>query len=283
MAELAGRGLRLCRKTVRRLLRGMGFRRRRLVKSVTKAPSRDRDAQFRRIKWLRGDARRRGDPVISMDSKKKELLGPVFREGTVWSEGPAEVLDHALPSYGDGEVTPHGLYDVRRNVARVHLTGGPDTGQFAVHSLARWWREELRGAYPGAGRLVLLCDCGGSNASTSHRFKRRLWRFCREAGLSVEVAHYPVYCSKYNPIERRVFAHVERSLRGRTFADIGELAGAVGESRTRGAGGLPPLRVDCEVNGETFTVSRSRGGGLDGVPLERHRRLPEYNYRIDPA
>ncbi|MCG6157662.1 ISAzo13 family transposase [Rubinisphaera margarita] len=279
--KLARRGIRVCRKTIRKILRSLGFRSRRLVKSVTLSPSRDRDAQFRKISRLSKKYRRRGDPVFSLDSKRKEQLGRIYREGMVWADGPAQVLDHALPAYVEGEVTPHGLYDPSRHLAHVHITTGSDTGEFAVESLRRFWHKHAAEDYGQANSMLLLCDCGGSNSFRSHAFKSHLGELAAELKMSIRVAHLPVYCSKYNPIERRVFAHVERSFRGRIFGDGASVAQAVRETEL------------CEKSGLTITASvidteyvpvrqSRRKYDLSDLAITHDRHLPDYNYVIKP-
>lgn len=289
--RLAERGINVCRKVVKRLLRSLGFRERRLVKSVTLAPSRDRDAQFRKISCKRTKFRRRGDPVFSLDSKRKESLGNIYRDGTVRADGPAEVLDHDLPAYHDGEVTPHGIYDLARHTAHVHTTTGSDTGQFAVESLRRYWHEHAAEHYREAEAMLLLCDCGGSNSYRSKAFKHHLGELADETGLRIVVAHYPVHCSKYNPIERRVFAHVERSFRGRTFETAADVARAASEATTsidgeqrNGDSELPALEVTAEEIAEHFEpvrISKVKHD-LSELPITNDAKLPDYNYTIDP-
>lgn len=279
--ELAHRGIHVCRKTVRRILRSLGFRSRRLVKSVTLSPSRDRDAQFRKISRLRKKYRRRGDPVFSLDSKRKEQLGRIYREGMVWADGPAQVLDHALPAYVDGEVTPHGLYDPARHAAHLHMTTGSDTGEFAVESLRRFWHEHAAEHYAQAQAMLLLCDCGGSNSYRSHAFKHHLGELAAELKMSIRVAHLPVYCSKYNLIERRVFAHVERSFRGRIFSDAASVARAARETNLSQESGLT---ITASVITKEFTPARQsrRKYDLSDLALTHDRHLPDYNYVIKP-
>lgn len=279
-ARLAKKGISVCRKVVKRLLKDMGFAVRKLVKSQTKAPSRNRDAQFVHIAKCRSDASHQGYATLSVDTKKRQFLGPMYRPGTVIADREASVLDHALPSYSDGEVIPHGIYDVRRNAAHVNLNIGHDTNHFAVSSLKWYWSHIGRKHYPEQNRLLLLFDCGGSNSIHSREFKYRLWEWGRQADLTIEVAHYPVYCSKYNPIERRVFPHVEQALSGRTFADIDELAVATRQVETRGG-----LTTTAHVIDDTYKPRRETRRTLPTdckASINHNPKLPAYNYTISP-
>lgn len=156
---------------MKHLLGEMGFKTRRLAKSVTRAPSRNRDAQFQKIETVKRQHVEAGNPIFSVDSKKKESIGRMYRPGEVIANGPVNVLDHDLPSYAEADVTPHGIYDVQRNRLHMTLTAGSDTSEFACASLRRYWFGQGVKAYRDATSLLLLCDCGGSNSNRSKPFK----------------------------------------------------------------------------------------------------------------
>lgn len=277
-AKLLEKGFRVSRKVIRRLLESLGFKKRRLVKSMTKSPSRNRDEQFRKIHRLRKEFASRNQPQLSIDSKRKEELGPLQRAGTVIANQQADVLDHTLPGYAHGEVTPHGIYDPRRHAAHLNLNTGSDTGEFACASL-RWYWEHIGCTHdPQADSLLLLCDCGGSNSFRSDQFKYHLWRWAQAANLTIRVAHYPVYCSKYNPIERRFFPYVEQAWSGRTFATVDELAKATEDVTTRTG-----LTSSVHVIKEHYEpVRRSKTKHNESPCVIHDEDLPEYNYRILP-
>lgn len=278
VAKLAEQGLSVCRKVVKRLLTELGFAVRKLVKSQTKAPSRNRDAQFRHIQRQRRSARRAGRPIFSVDTKKRQWLGPMYRPGNVIANGPAAVLDHALPSYADGEVIPHGIYDVQHNQAHLNLNTGHDTNRFAVASLRWYWEHIGKERYSGKDRLLLLFDCGGSNSFRSREFKYRLWEWACEADLTIEVAHYPVYCSKYNPIERRVFPHVEQAWSGRTFATTDDVAAATRQVET--SGGLSTTAHIIDHDYKPVRRSRKTLPADCQACITHDDELPDYNYTI---
>jgi hypothetical protein len=175
--RLAELGTPASRHTVRQLMRkhGLGQRKVRQKKSLGAHP--DRDAQFQNIARLKADYQAEGDPVIRIDSKKKELIGNFAREGHTHTQAPADALDHDFPSAGEGKRIPHGIYDLARNEGYLHLNTSHDTSELCCDSIARWWERHGRQHYPNTRRLLLLCDGGGSNAANRHIFKEdRDWR-----------------------------------------------------------------------------------------------------------
>ena len=246
---------------------------------MTKAPSRNRDAQFDIIDGLRKQFRRTKDAIFSVDSKKKELLGNVYRPGEILADGPVEVLDHALPSYAEAEVITHGIYAPQRNVAHMNLNTGHDTGAFACHSLQWFWEHIGQRLFPSADRILLLFDCGGSNSNKSSTLKWHLGRVSAAIGLPIQVAHYPVYCSKYNPIERRVFPWIERAYSGQIFTRLKEMIDAI-VTRARTSTGLETTGHIIE---KSFSpASKKALRRMKDPPVNYPLDLPEYNYRLTP-
>jgi hypothetical protein len=202
------------KNNVARLLFNDGFRRRKPQKKRTMGQHADRNAQFEKIAELKQSYLAAGHPVISMDTKKKELLGNFYREGVTDAVQPTIVNDHDFTSAGSGTVIPHGIYDVAKNEASVHLNCSKDTSELACESIELWFNEQGRSDYPDAKELLVLCDGGGSNSSRHYIFKEDLQALANRLGLKIRICHYPPYCSKYNPIEHRVFPHVSRACKG---------------------------------------------------------------------
>ena len=218
--QLDERGTPVSNDTVRGLLKSYGFSRRQAEKTKIMGAVEFRNEQFENIASLQTRYLAAGNPVISMDTKKKEHLGELFRPGRVWANGPNAVFDHDFPSYAEGVVIPHGLYDVGRDVGHITLGVSHDTGQFACDSVRLWWRRHGQRAYPDATSILMLCDGGGSNNCRHHIFKEDLQRLANAIGLPIRVAHYPTHCSKYNPIEHRLFPHVTRAWSGVVFRSL---------------------------------------------------------------
>ncbi len=202
------------KRVVSDLLWEHGYRRRKAQKKKTMGQHADRNAQFEKIAKLKQDYLEAGLPVISIDTKKKELLGNFSRAGVTDAEHPVIVNDHDFASQGHGTLIPHGIYDVAKNRGHLHLNTSHDTTELACDSIELWWREQGRHDYPQAMKLLVLCDGGGSNSASKYVFKEDLQALATRLGLEIRVAHYPPYCSKYNPIEHRLFPHVTRACQG---------------------------------------------------------------------
>jgi hypothetical protein len=216
--RLAALGTPASRRVVAWLLHRHGFRRRRAVKKRTMGRHPDRNAQFENLARLKHEYLKAGLPVVSIDTKKKELLGDFYRDGVIDTQEPIVVNDHDFRSQGQGTLIPHGIYDVGKNQGYLHLNTSHDTTELACDSLAAWWHAQGHQEYAGAQKLLVLCDGGGSNSAATYIFKEDLQALANRLGLEIRVAHYPPYCSKYNPIEHRLFPHVSRACRGVIFA-----------------------------------------------------------------
>ena len=214
-------GTAVSRDVVSQLLKKHGYQRRKALKKKTMGPRHpDRNAQFENIAGLKKKYLKAGLPVISMDTKKKELMGDFYRDGVIDTQARIEVNDHDFARMGSGTVIPHGIYDVGRNEGFVHLNTSHDTSELACDSIAAWWENHGRASYPRAKKLLVLCDGGGSNSASRYVFKEQLQELATRLGLEIRVAHYPRYCSKYNPIEHRLFPHVTRACRGVIFGTL---------------------------------------------------------------
>lgn len=212
-AAMDSAGAPVSRHIVRQLLSRLGFVKRKASKTLAMGSSPDRNAQFENIARLKREYRKRGQPVISIDTKKKELLGNFAPPGRLYTREPVRVFDHDFGGQARGVAIPHGVYDLKHNRGHVTLGVSHDTSEFAADSLLLWWDQDGRRLYPQARRLLVLCDGGGSNGCT-YLFKSALQRVADVARLEIRVAHYPPYTSKYNAIEHRLFPHLTRACHG---------------------------------------------------------------------
>jgi hypothetical protein len=220
-----------------------------------------------------------GLPVLSMDTKKKELLGNFYRDGKIDTQETIETNDHDFGSAGSGTVIPHGLYDVGRNKAFVHLNTSHDTSELACDSLAAWWDQEGRFDYPRAKKLLVLCDGGGSNSATMYLFKEDLQKLANRLGIEIRVAHYPPYCSKYNPIEHRMFPHVTRACQGVIFESV-ELVKELMEKASTSTG----LRVTVDILDKAYETGRKYADGFKkDMKIVFDEIMPKWNYRAVPS
>jgi len=267
------------RHVVSQLLRKHGYRRRKAVKKKTMGPRhKDRNAQFENIARLKKEYLKAGLPIISVDTKKKELLGDFYRDGTIDTQETIEVNDHDFSSAGAGVVIPHGIYDVKRNRGFVHLNTSHDTSELACDSIAAWWEEEGRAAYPRARKLLVLCDGGGSNSATRYIFKEELQKLANRLGLEIRVAHYPPYCSKYNPIEHRLFPHVTRACRGVIFQTLETVKFYMSKTET-----TTGLKVKVSILEKVYETGRKCAAGFKKtMKIVFDKFLPKWNYRAVP-
>ena len=212
--------IQVSKNVVRQLLKKHGYRRRKAQKKRTMKQAAHRNEQFENIARLKAEYEAAGNPIISLDTKKKEDLGNFYREGQLYTQEELHVYDHDFKSFAEGVVIPHGLYDMRRNIGYVHLGTSHDTSEFACDSFRYWWYTYGQKDYPQAPSILVLCDGGGSNSARQYLFKQDLQALADEIGVEIRIAHYPPYCSKYNPIEHRLFPHVTRACQGVVFAGM---------------------------------------------------------------
>ena len=214
-AELSALGIRVSRKTVAKLLKQMNFSLRTNKKKVSNGSPPTRDAQFANITQLRERFSRRGNPILSVDTKKKELVGHFKNPGRVWAQKSDAVNDHDFRSMADGVAIPYGIYDLQSTRGTVYVGTSYDTSQFAVECIEKWWRSEGQKRFPGRKHLLVVADTGGSNGATRRAWKHGIQhKLCNEHGLDVTVAHYPPGASKWNPIEHRLFSEISKELGG---------------------------------------------------------------------
>jgi hypothetical protein len=276
---LAEQGTPVSEPVVRQLLEEQGYGRRQAQKSAAMGEHPDRDAQFRNIARLRAEYLASPDPLLSIDTKKRELLGNFYRKGKLYTTEPLRVFDPDFPSFADGVVIPHGLYDLKKNRGYVNLGTSHDTSEFACDSLGQWWSDLGRKAYPDAHSLLLLCDGGGSNNAAHWLFKEDLQRLVDWMGVEVRVAHYPPYASKYNPIEHQLFPHLTRACQGVILRNVGVVKQLLEKART-----ATGLRVVVQVLDKVYQTGRKYTEGFkENNRIRFDTFLPKWNYRVVPA
>lgn len=271
--ELAGLGTPVSPDTVSVLLDEFDFVKRQAQRRLALGSYPQRDEQFRQIAQLKEEYLDSPNPILSIDTKKKEHLGNYFRPGRVYGTGPIPTLDHDF--YKKGQIAiPHGVYDLKRNVGYLTLGTTHDTSEFICESLWYWWHQSLSRVYPQADSLLLLCDAGGSNSYRHYIFKQDLQGVAERMGIPIRVAHYPPYCSKYNPIEHRMFPHVTRACQGIIFHALETARHFMGRARTRTG-----FRVLARILDKPFALKRAVSDGfLEMFPIQFAKRLPDLNY-----
>lgn len=237
-----------------------------------------RNEQFLLIGSMKQYYLSRGYTVLSVDVKKKEWLGPFFRSGKIWSDKPLNCYDHDFNSFATGKVTPHGIYDLGRKEGYLTLGQGADTAEFNVACLRQYWENQGGQNHQAGTPILLLLDGGGSNGSRNRMFKQELQDWADDAHLNIRVAHYPPYCSKYNPIEHRLFPLITQAWKGvmldstQTMMDLIEIRIAKVKEK---------MKIVVEEMKQTFEKGiRVFDDYLDRCQIKFDPRNPKWNYRI---
>ncbi|WP_238426872.1 ISAzo13 family transposase [Streptomyces adustus] len=279
-AELTRQGHRVSADTVAGLLREEGFSLQANAKTIEGTQHPDRDAQFRYLNEQARDHRDAGDPVISVDTKKKELIGEYKNAGREWRPAgqPVRVNTHDFPGQAEKAI-PYGIYDMEANTGWVTIGTDHDTAAFAVASIKRWWRVRGRHDYPFARRLLITADGGGSNGYRTRGWKTHLADLAAETGLEITVCHLPPGTSKWNKIEHRLFSHITMNWRGRPLTSHEVMLRAISATTSRTG-----LTVHAELDsGEYPTGIRVSDQAIAALPITRHRFHGDWNYTVHPA
>jgi hypothetical protein len=279
-AELSSVGIEVSDRTVAKLLKKMDFSLRVNHKKLSRAAPPERDAQFARIAALRERCAAQGLPLISIDTKKRELVGCFKNAGNSWSRQPIAVLDHDFPSDALGVAIPYGVYDVQANRGTVFVGTTTDTADFAVDCVEKWWRTEGRRRYGDAACLTILADGGGSNNPTRRAWKYGLQtRVCNRHGLSVTVAHYPTGASKWNPIEHRLFSEISKNWAGRPLDSYETILKYLRTTAT-----TTGLRVRAHLVRKRYSKGvKITNDEMKKLSLTKDETLPKWNYTLRPA
>jgi DDE family transposase len=276
--RLLALGTPVSRRTIRRQLRTLKVGRRTARKKKTMGHHPDRNAQFENIARLRREYEVAGDAVISIDTKKKELLGNFHRAGATFTAETVETFDHDFGSAGQGKMIPHGVYDLVNHHAHIHLNASHDTSEWCCDSVALWWEQAGRAANPRAKRLLVLGDGGGSNSATQYLFKEDLQGLANRLGLEIRVAHSPPYCSKHNPIEHRVFPHITRACQGVIFHTVDIARQFIERAKT-----TTGLRVTVRILDKVYHTGRKYTADFkQNMKIVFDDHLPKWNYRAVP-
>lgn len=263
---------------IKKLLTSLNFKKRSYSKKIPLGSVEDRDKQFRKISDLKKQFASKKCPIFSIDTKNKELLGLFGRGGKFFGKDPRAVKDHDFPSSSDGKVVPHGLYDITRNVGYITLGISHDTSQFVCDNLLYFWKEYLSAEYPQADSLLLLCDGGGSNSCRCHIVKEDLFKLSCMLGINIVIAHYPAYCSKWNPIEHRLFCHLHRSFEGAIFDSVETVRDLALKTSTRTG-----LRVEVRINRGEYKTGRAYSKTFKenkSQYIVEDAEIPQWNYTM---
>jgi len=280
-AELRAQGRQVSANTVHKLLREQGFSLQANAKTIEGRQHPDRDGQFRYIAAQADEHMAAGEPVISVDAKKKEQVGQYASPGRAWRPPgePVKVRDHDFPEPGGGKAIPYGIYDLAANAGWVNVGTDRNTAEFAVESVRRWWKDRGSADYPGARRLLITADAGGSNGYRTRAWKAGLAALAAETGLEVTCCHFPPGTSKWNKIEHRLFSAITMNWRGRPLASHEVIVNTIAATTT-----ATGLRVHAELDTGTYPAGRKVSPAeMDALTLDRHDWHGEWNYTLHPA
>jgi hypothetical protein len=277
-SALREEGFAVSANSVGRLLKAEGYSLRTNRKHLARTHEPERDRQFRYIAQLRGRFQNQGNPAISIDTKKKELVGQFKNPGRTWRRQAIDVWDHDFPNLASGRAIPFGVYDAQRNTGFVVVGTSKETPEFAAAALSRWWEDHGRWCYPRARRWLLQADCGGANSCRTWAWRWALQQVANRWGVAITVAHYPPGASKWNPIEHRLFSHISANWQGEPLHDYETVLNFIGTTTT-----LMGLRCRAELDrtpymhGATITAVQKQT-----IQLKRSNVLPQWNYTIYP-
>lgn len=283
--ELRRVDIRISAKTVGRLLKAMGFSLRVNQKNLASGnknppPRQVRNRQFKYINRKRKAFASAGNPIISVDTKKKEKVGNFKNPGASWKQDPYAVNDHDFPNDAIGMAIPYGIYDTEANKGFVAVGTSHETPSFAVEAITQWWQRYGRTYYPLAEELLILADCGGGNSVRCHAWKYHLqYKLCDPHGMKVTVCHYPPGASKWNPIEHHLFSHVSNNWAGKPLESYETVLKYIKTTKTS---------TGLAVKASLITKNFDKGEKISPADMARlsinlHKTLPNWNYTLEPS
>jgi hypothetical protein len=269
----------VCAKTVGRLLKKLNYSLKANVKRLAGTQHPDRNTQFEYIETQKKQFLANGWPAISIDAKKKELIGNFKNAGQSWCLQAEHVNDHDFKLDAIGKAVPYGIYDLNHNRGYVYVGQSADTAEFAVDIIERWWQEIGQHAFPGVSRLLILCDSGGSNG-----YRLRLWKvrlqeqLADRLGLEITVCHYPTGASKWNPIEHRLFGPISINWAGKPLRSFETMLALI-----RGTTTQTGLQVAAFLVEQTYQRgTKITDEIMNSLNLDRHATCPNWNYTLRP-
>ena len=279
--ELDKQGIFVSHMTVGDILSAMGYSKQANQKMLQVGePHPDRNAQFEHINNTAADYIATGDPVISVDTKKKENIGNFKQNGQEYrpENSPRLVLDHDFPIEELGKIAPYGVYNVNNNVGFVNVGTSHDTSEFAVESISRWWETVGKHTFLESGRIYITCDSGGSNSCRARMWKYQLQQFADHTRLEVEVSHFPRGTSKWNKVEHRLFCYISKNWQGKPLVDVQTAVDLIGSTRTKTG-----LKVICVRDDTEYELKRKVSDkDFNSIMIENIAPFESWNYRILP-
>ena len=265
--------------TVGDMLDSMGYSKQANQKMLQNGePHPDRNAQFEYINTVAAEYLAQGEPVISVDTKKKEKIGNFKNDGKEYrqSGNPRKVLDHDFPIKELGKIAPYGVYSVNNNIGFVNVGTSHDTAEFAVESISRWWETVGKHTFPNAKRLYITADCGGSNGNRTRMWKYQLQQFASRTGLEIHVSHYPPGTSKWNKVEHRLFCYISKNWQGKPLVDVQTAIDLIGATKT-----TTGLKVICVRDDTEYELAKTVSNDeFESISMTKIPPFESWNYKI---
>ena len=264
---------------VRKLLKKHDFVKRKIQRKQATGEFKDRDKQFQHIEKIKKKFKSSANPIISIDTKKKEKLGNLHRQGKTYCTQALESYDHDYPHLAEGTIVPHGIYDMKRNEALITIGMKNETAKFICDSMKNWWRNRGKKHYPAAREILVFCDAGGANSYRHHVFKASLQTVANAIDLPIRICHYPPYTSKWNPIEHRVFPHVTRAMAGVKLESVEDAKMLIKKTETQ-TGLKVFVNITKKIYEKGLKVSKE---ALEKINITKHGELGQLNYTVAPV
>ena len=277
--KMASFEIKVSRKIVKILLKKHNFVKRKMQRKKSTGKSLDREQQFKNILSEKEKFMNSDNPIISIDTKKKEQVGGnLHRAGSVYCTQAIEVSDHDYSHLADLKIAPHGIYDIKQNKAHVNIGISSETAEFICDSLKNWWFNNGKTDYPKANEMLVFCDAGGANSYRHHIFKVELQQLANEINMPLKIMHYPPYTSKWNPIEHRVFPHVTRALEGVPLNTVAEAKCKIESAKTKTG-----LTVTADIIQKTYETGKKVAKDfIKNIKIKFGDSVPQLNYTISP-
>lgn len=276
--RLTQKGFVVGKRIVKQLLFKYRYKKRKIQRRRTLKQVENRNEQFEIISKLKQEYMRTDNPIVSVDAKKRELIGDLYRAGEVYSSEEIASYDHDFPHLATGIAIPHGIFDLKKNTAHINIGTSHETSEFACDSLKKWWLEKGQLDYPNATSILMLMDGGGSNSSRRYVFKEGLQNLVNEIGVEIRIAHYPPYTSKWNPIEHRVFPHVTRAMQGVILSNHDMVKQLIEKTQTKTG-----LNVSVSIIDKVYELGKKATKGFkESMKIVFDDVLERWNYRAVP-
>lgn len=271
-------GVSVSRNIIKKLLKKHNFVKRKMQRKTATGEFRDRNKQFRNINKLKMEYMESDNPVLSMDTKKKEKIGNLHRAGEVYCTQGLESYDHDYPYLAEGVLVPHGIYDMKYNAAFITIGMEHETADFVCDSIKSWWKKAGKKTYDKADEILIYCDAGGANSYRHGVFKFALQNLVNEIGLPIRICHYPPYASKWNPIEHKVFPHITRAMSGVKLESIEGAKELIKKTHTKTG-----LKVLVNTTKKIYkTGIKITKDILEKINIVKHGQLGQLNYTVSP-